>query len=88
MKALAKHLLYNKCPAFIKMMNLRAHTETLLLLHILGQKYFKNILTIMLSQKRAEACKSIILSSAQALAQIRLLASHAAHPWGRQLYGQ
>lgn len=39
----------------------------------------------MHSQKRAKACKSIILSSAQGLTQLGLLASHAAHAWGRQL---
>lgn len=38
----------------------------------------------MLGQKRTGACKNIILISAQGLPQIRLLASHAAHAWGRQ----
>lgn len=41
-KALAKCLPHNKCSALIKMMNLRPHTETLLLLFILQQKYPQN----------------------------------------------
>lgn len=40
-KTLAKCLPHNKCSALIKM-NLRAHTETLLLLFISRQKYSKN----------------------------------------------
>lgn len=39
----------------------------------------------MLGQERIGACKSIILSSAQGLPQIRFLASHVAHAQGRQL---
>ena len=84
-KALAKCLAHNQCSVLNKMMNLRTHTETLLLLFNLQLKYSKNCINYMLGQKRIGTCKSIILSSAQGLPQIRLLASHVAHAQGRQL---
>ena len=84
-KALAKCLAYNKCSVLTKMMNLRAHTETLLSLFNLQPKHSKNCINYMLGQKRTGACKSIILSSAQGLPRIRFLASHVAHAQRRQL---
>jgi hypothetical protein len=84
-KALAKCLAYNKCSGLTKMVNLRAHTETLLLLFNLQPKHSKNCINYMLGQKRTRACKRIILSSAQGLPWIRFLASHVAHAQRRQL---
>ena len=75
----------NKCSGLTKMVNLRAHTETLLLLFNLQPKHSKNCINYMLGQKRTRACKRIILSSAQGLPWIRFLASHVAHAQRRQL---
>ena len=57
-KALAKCLAHNKCSVLTKMMNLRTHTETLLLLFNLQLKYSKNCINYMLGQKRIGTCKS------------------------------
>ena len=83
-KTLAKCLPHNKCSALIKM-NLRAHTETLLLLFISRQKYSKNYINYYSWPKENKSMQKLILVSAQGRPQIRLLASHAAHAWGRQL---